>query len=226
MRRKQIRTIVRFSTWLRATRLALARGTGVEVPCGTCRACCTSSYFIHISPRETRTLARIPKKFLTAAPGLPKGHVLLGYFENGHCPLFVENACSVYAFRSLTCRNYDCRIFAATGLAAGGPEKAEINRKARSWKFAYPTQRDRDQQTALRATVKFLQARDGSFPAGFVPRRPSVLAVFAIKVYGVFLRYLEESGEVRRALPERALIKAIMRAYAKFEQREAGVLKQ
>ena len=68
-----------YSAWLRSTREAQQTGAGANVPCGECRACCTSAYFIHIAPEETATLARIPKRLTFRAPGLPKGHVLLGY---------------------------------------------------------------------------------------------------------------------------------------------------
>src|SRR5262249_23063586 len=105
-----------FSTWLAATRRALGSDADVDVPCGTCTAGCTASYFIHVRPDETRTLARIPKALLFPAPGLPKGHKVMGYGENGHCPMLVDNACSIYADRPQTCRTYDCRVFPASGI--------------------------------------------------------------------------------------------------------------
>src|SRR5690606_28804822 len=121
-----------FSLWLARTRRAQVTGEGAEVPCGDCRGCCTSSYFIHIRPNETETLARIPKGLAFPAPGLPKGNVLLGYDQNGHCPMFKGNACSIYAHRPQTCRSYDCRIFPATGLTLGG-EKPLISGQADRW---------------------------------------------------------------------------------------------
>jgi uncharacterized protein len=72
----------RFSAWLGQI--------GADVPCGTCTACCTSSQFVHIEPDEAETLARIPRALLFPAPGRPKGHVLMGYDERGHCPMFVD----------------------------------------------------------------------------------------------------------------------------------------
>jgi hypothetical protein len=76
----------RFSSWLHRIRSAHLKETGIDMPCGECNACCRSSYFIHIKPEETKTLARIPKKLLFPAPGLAKGNVLLGYDEHGRCP--------------------------------------------------------------------------------------------------------------------------------------------
>ena len=107
----------RFSSWLRRTRSAQLEENGVDVPCGECNACCKSSYFIHIRPEETQTLSRIPGELLFAAPGLPEGNVLLGYDENGHCPMLIDEKCSIYEHRPLTCRTYDCRIFPAAGIA-------------------------------------------------------------------------------------------------------------
>jgi hypothetical protein len=76
------------SKWLQEFTDAQYLEKGASVPCGDCRGCCTSGYFIHIQPHEKATLAAIPKKLLFPAPGLPKGNVLLGYRENGHCPMF------------------------------------------------------------------------------------------------------------------------------------------
>lgn len=39
----------------------------------------------------------IPAELLFPAPGLPKGHVLLGYDANGHCPMLAEGGCSIFA---------------------------------------------------------------------------------------------------------------------------------
>src|SRR5262249_465616 len=104
-----------FSSWLRLTRRALQlKNIGADVPCGECNACCGSSYFIHIKPEETQTLNRIPKALLFPAPGLPKGNVLMGYNEKGECPMLIDNKCSIYEHRPQTCRDFDCRIFAAT----------------------------------------------------------------------------------------------------------------
>jgi uncharacterized protein len=79
-----------FSEWLRGTEASLRSGKGgADVPCGSCTACCRSYMFIHIKPEETQTLQRIPRVLLFPAPGLPKGHVLMGYSDKGHCPISV-----------------------------------------------------------------------------------------------------------------------------------------
>jgi uncharacterized protein len=208
---------IAFSAWLRRMRNALITDHGTDVPCGDCTACCTSSLFIAIRPEETRTLARIPRKLLAAAPGLPKGHVLLGHYANGHCPMLVDGACSIYALRPLTCRSYDCRIFTAAGIAPLDDRKDLITRRVRRWKFSYPTQRDRDQHAAVKAAVRFLRAHAKFYPAGVVPSISTQVAILAIKVYDVFLKGNHRPGQAGRSTPDIEVAKAIMRAKQKFE---------
>ncbi len=123
-----------FTVWLAATQRVLRQADDAAVPCDGCIACCTASQFIHIGPDETDALAAIPPALLFPAPGLPPGHVLLGYDEAGRCPMLVDGACSIYASRPLTCRAYDCRVFAATGIE-DAPEP--VATRARRWRFAY-----------------------------------------------------------------------------------------
>ncbi len=187
--------------------------------CGECKACCTSSYFIHIRPEENQTLARINKKLLFPAPGLPKGNVLLGYDQHGRCPMLIDGRCSIYEHRPLTCRNYDCRIFTAAGIAAGDDDKALINQRIQRWNFSYPTRRDRDQHSAVQAAAIFLRERAECFPGGAVPSNPSQLAILAIKVYKVFLKQNDDSGKTGHVSPDIEAAKAIMEANEKFEAR-------
>ena len=112
-----------FSSWLRAMQAAIREERDADVPCGTCTACCTSSQFVHIAPDETDTLSHIPSALLFPAPRLPRGHVLLGYDERGHCPMLVDGQCSIYEHRPRTCRTYDCRVFPASGLHLDDDER-------------------------------------------------------------------------------------------------------
>src|SRR5205814_1248545 len=75
-----------FSAWLGGMRRALGGERASDVPCDGCTACCRSSQFVHIGPDEADTLAHIPTELLFPAPGLPRGNVVLGYDEHGHCP--------------------------------------------------------------------------------------------------------------------------------------------
>lgn len=206
-----------FSAWLRSTRKALAAAQGLTVPCGGCTACCTSSYFIPIRPEETRTLARIPKKFLAPAPGLPQGHKVLGHFEDGRCPMLRDGACSIYADRPLACRQFDCRIFAATGIAAEDDARGRVKQCVREWRFNYPAQHGRGQQAAVKAAAKFLKKHEAGFPAGFIPGPASQLAVLAVKVYRLFLKRRPGPAGHKAAQAETA--QAIMAASRKFTSR-------
>jgi uncharacterized protein len=177
-----------FSSWLSEMQGAL-RGEGAsDVPCGTCTACCTSSQFIHIGPDETDTLTRIPPALLFPAPRLPRGHVLLGYDERGHCPMLIDGGCSIYEHRPRTCRTYDCRVLPAAGRTVDDDDKVDIDRRARRWRFSFPTEADRNRHAAVQAAATFLAARAGELPAGTLPTGSTQLAVLAIEISGAFLR--------------------------------------
>ena len=149
-----------FAAWLTAMQSALRGETDAEVPCGSCTACCTASQFVPIGPDETDTLAHVPTELLFPAPRQSKGHVVLPYDERGHCPMLIDGRCSIYEHRPRTCRTYDCRIFAATGLEvdAEAPSKVEIAARVRRWRFAFPTDDDRRRHAAVRAAVRSVRA--------------------------------------------------------------------
>ncbi|HEY0721892.1 MAG TPA: YkgJ family cysteine cluster protein [Gammaproteobacteria bacterium] len=176
-----------FSNWLLQARNALLGDSGMEVACGDCIGCCSSSYFIHIQPQETQAIGLIRKELLFPAPGMPKDHLLMGYDRHGLCPMLDKGSCTIYAHRPQTCRNYDCRIFSAAGIAAGDAKKSIINQRVARWSFSYPSTLDRQQHLAVQAAAKFIRDHADSFPDGRVPDNPSQLAILALKVYEVFL---------------------------------------
>ena len=155
------------TTWLGMIDAALAGEGDSDVPCGPCTACCTSSQFVHVGPEESDALAHIPAELLFPAPGLP-GHLLLGYDERGHCPLLVDGVCSIYSHRPRTCRVYDCRVFAATGVDPGPDDKPAVTEQAVRWVFEISTDDDRRSAAALRATVAALEGGEG--PPGALGR--------------------------------------------------------
>jgi Fe-S-cluster containining protein len=148
-----------FSTWLAGMQRALDGEAVADVPCDGCTACCTSSQFVHIGPEESDALAHIPRGLLFPAPGLPSGHVVLGYDERGHCPMLTDGACSIYEHRPRTCRTYDCRVFAAADVELDAGEKPAIARRARRWRFEHPTETDRVEHAAVRAAGLFVRDR-------------------------------------------------------------------
>jgi len=176
-----------FGAWLARARAALRGEAGNEVPCGDCVGCCTSSYYIPLRPRDVAVLEQVPAAFLTKSQDHPDSHWLMGYRPNGHCPMFAGQGCSVYATRPQTCRDYDCRVFAAAGIDAGGADKDTINRRVRAWAFTYKDDAEREAQAAVRKAAEFLRDHASLFPKGFVPATPMGIAVLAIKVYAVFL---------------------------------------
>jgi Fe-S-cluster containining protein len=188
-----------FSAWLAEIRGALRGERGSDVPCDGCTACCTSSQFVHIDPDETDTLAHIPAELLFPAPLRPRGHVLLGYDERGHCPMLVDGVCSIYEHRPRTCRTYDCRVFPATGIAADDGDGA-ISARARRWRFDFAGRADGAEYEAVRKAARFLGV-DAARAGSQVPANNTQRAVLAIKIHEVFLRGHEITSEAAVADP-------------------------
>lgn len=166
-------------------RSALAGGPGMQVACGACVGCCTSSYYIRIRPHESEALRQIPPGQLIDDPASP-GTRLMGYDTRGHCPMFRDGGCSIYSHRPDTCRTYDCRVFTAAGMDAGTGRDV-INERVGRWQFEYPGAVDVAEQRAVRAAAAFLRQHPVRFPGGHVPSRPADIAVLAVKSYAVFM---------------------------------------
>lgn len=175
----------RFGAWLSEIEAALSSDSGTDVPCGDCVGCCTSSLFIHIAPNERDTLARIPKALLFPAPRMPKGHVLMSYASNGHCPMFMNGRCSIYEHRPNTCRTFDCRVFPATGIPPD-PDRRTIADRATRWEFEF-ADNDENNMRACQSAANFLRTHEGDLPVGAVPRNPSQIAALAIQLHRLFL---------------------------------------
>lgn len=183
----------RFSEWLDGMTRAL-RGEGEsDVPCGGCTACCTSSQFVPIGPEETATLGRIPAELLFPAPRMPKGHVLLGYDERGHCPMLIDDECSIYDARPRTCRTYDCRVFTAAGVEVEDEAQRAIGTRASRWRFDFPTASDRAKHDAVRAAAAYVAEREDALPPAAVPAKATQRAVLAVRLFGAFL---DDDGEI------------------------------
>ncbi len=208
-----------FSPWILDMQAAIRGERGSDVPCGECTACCTSSQFVHIGPDETDTLACIPDELLFPAPLLPDGHVLVGYDQDGRCPMLIDGRCSIYENRPRTCRTYDCRILAASGLELGDEDKVLITRQVQRWRFSFPTEADRVRHEAVRAAATFVDAQRTVLPSDAVPTNATQLAVLAVEVHDAFLGRDGKTGQptivdpdpdvvrvqlTRRARPRRA----------------------
>lgn len=203
--RTERRAAGEFSSWMSEIEAAIRGGGDSDVPCAGCTACCTASQFVHIGPEEGETLSRIPKELVFSAPRLPPGHVLLGYDDTGRCPMLADGGCSIYEHRPTTCRTYDCRVFAAAGVAADTEDetKALIARRAEEWEFTYASDDSRDQHAAVRAAAAFLRAHPDLVPAAEVPANATQLAVLAVEIHDAFLRHREPDPDAVTAAFER-----------------------
>ena len=168
-----------FATWLAAFQAALRDEGDSDVPCDGCTACCSSGQFIHIGPDETDALAHVPAELRFPAPGLPGGHVVLGYDEHGRCPMLADHGCSIYEHRPRTCRTYDCRVFAAAGV---DPAKEPLGAHVRRWRFSYPTVDDRQLHADVRAAARLAGERSDAVTTGTRPRTPAAIAVHAVEI--------------------------------------------
>ena len=198
---------IQFSLWLRDVQAALAEEQPADVPCGACNACCRTSHVIHVRPEERRARARIPRKYLLPAPGLPPGNLVLGFDQSGCCPLLVGGRCTIYDDRPLACRTFDCRIYAAAGIAA---DRAAIAQQVERWRFTYPTHDDRDRHAAVTAAARYIPQHPECLASAAARRDPLRVAVLAIAVHEEFLQTASDA-----AGPEpsgRAIARAVVAA--------------
>jgi Fe-S-cluster containining protein len=168
--------------------------------------------FIHIKPEETQTIRRIPRALLFPAPGLPKGHVLMGYNDQGHCPMLIDNECSIYECRPQTCRDYDCRVFAATGVPVDRQTQPEIAHRVNEWVFGYGTEESREEHSTLQKAAAFLQKNGDLFPRGSLPSHPSQLAAAAVRIYRLFAHMTAKTHDRASSMPDAAIAHAIITA--------------
>ena len=172
-----------FSAWLQATYATLWRDVPADVPCGSCNVCCRTHHQLHLRPGEKAARKRLPREYLSVARGLPPGYLLLGYDERGACPVLVDDRCSIYEDRLLVCRTYDCRIYAATGVA---PDRDEIARQVRRWRFSYETAQDRELHEAVLAAVRFIREHPDCLPSRAAYEQPIRVATLAVATHEAF----------------------------------------
>lgn len=194
--------VTEFGPWHAAFRASLRDGADAPVPCGSCVACCSSSQFVHIAPDEADALAHIPRQLLFPAPGAPAGHVLLGYDERGRCPMLGEHGCTIYAHRPRTCRVYDCRVFAATGVPPDADQPL-VATQVRRWRFVAVAPDDDTTLDAARRAARFLATRADALPPGVRPRTASQRAVAALAVHDLFVDGEPEPSVVATAIERR-----------------------
>ena len=180
--------------WADAMRRALRGGAGSDVPCAGCTACCTSFQFVHVDPEEADAIAHIPRELLFPAPSRPPGHLVMGYDRDGRCPMLGERGCTIYEHRPRTCRMYDCRVFAATGVEPEGDEKAAIRERVRGWRFEVRDQTDATVARALRSAATYLRDHPDVLPDGAAGAGPTALAVLAVDALPAFVARTPSGG--------------------------------
>ncbi len=119
--------------------------------------------------------------------------------------------CTIYARRPQTCLDYDCRVFAAAGIDAGGDDKAVINRRVHEWRFQFATEEQRQAHLAIQAAASFVRAERAHFPPGYAPLNALGIAALALRVYPVFM----PPGPPSRAADT---ARAVVAASAAFER--------
>jgi uncharacterized protein len=184
------------------------------VPCGDCTGCCTSAYSIEVRPTDAAALEQIPAKSLFRSLGSAAGNWTVRPNTDGTCPMLSCGKCRIYGQRPQTCLDYDCRVFAAAGIDAGGEDKAVINRRVHEWRFRFVTDDDRRTHAAIRAAAAFIRDAHEHFPAGAAPRNPLGIAALALRVYPVFLSPGPPDHEADT-------VRAIIAAIAVFDRRPA-----
>ena len=174
-----------FGEWLAAMRQVLRGERDADVPCGDCIGCCVSSYPIPLRPEDVRARAEVPEQYLlgTMAAG---ERWMMGFREDGRCPFMIGRQCGIYAERPQTCRDYDCRIYAAAGLLPDG-DRTVIEQRVREWEFSFTSDAERTDAEAVHRAAQFIRAHATLFPAGMRAGSATAAAVLAVKVYPLFL---------------------------------------
>ena len=120
----------------------------------------------------------------------------MGYLDGGFCPMLKAGDCSIYSSRPSTCRTFDCRVLAATGLVMEGQWSERINERVLTWQFTFASEESQRRYEAMRDTAAFIRQHAAAFPGGKIPTQPTSLAVLAIKVHPVLLSPVSFSSAV------------------------------
>lgn len=155
-----------------------------DVPCDGCVGCCVSSYPIPLRTDDRVALQRVPDAYLQwPLPG--GGLARMGYRADGSCPMLHDQQCTIYNDRPRTCRDYDCRLYAAAGMEPDGPRPV-IQQRVREWRFEFVTDEERAQAEAVRRAAAFIRGNAALFPPTARAHSATAAAVLAVKAWPVF----------------------------------------
>lgn len=164
---------------------AVLRGQrDADVPCGSCVGCCVSSYPIPLRPGDRVARDEVPEQWLIG-PARAGERWLMGFREDGSCPFLEARQCSIYAHRPQTCRDYDCRIYAAAGLLPDG-DRPVIHQRVLAWRFGLESEADRRAAEAVRRAAQFIQRHADLFPPGTRAHSATAAGVMAVKSWELF----------------------------------------
>lgn len=155
-----------------------------DVPCDGCVGCCVSSYAIALRPADKVALSAVPARHLRLP--VTGGLAMMGYREDGTCPMLETGRCTIYADRPQTCRDYDCRIYAATGLMPDG-QRPVIQERVREWRFEYLREEEAEQREALVRAAAFIREHAALFPPAARAQSAAAAAVLAVKAWPLFV---------------------------------------
>jgi hypothetical protein len=176
----------RVASWLASMDAALNGDAESDVPCDGCTACCRSSTFVPVLPDDAGALAAIPADLLFPLPGRPEVRVM-GYDDDGHCPMLVDDRCSIYAQRPRACRVYDCRAFAATGVEPDVDSQPAVAARVRRWRFDVVDDADRAAVAALQAAGRWIAGHEAELSAEVAPTTAVHRAMLAFELHPAFL---------------------------------------
>lgn len=168
-----------------------------NVPCDGCVGCCVSSYQIPLRPSDQVALSSVPDRYLRWP--VDGGRVRMDHREDGTCPMLEAGRCSIYADRPRTCRDYDCRLYAAAGLMPDG-HRPVIQQRVSEWQFVYEDDVALARAAGVRRAADFIRAHREHFPAAMRAHSAAAVAVLAVKVYALFVDAGVEVPAAQRVL--------------------------
>ncbi|MEO8315259.1 MAG: YkgJ family cysteine cluster protein [Pseudomonadota bacterium] len=174
-----------FGEWLAAMRAVLRGEQSADVPCGDCVGCCISSYPIPLRPTDGVALETVPSQYLHLPADSAGGLARMGFREDGSCPMLCAGKCSIYSDRPQTCRDYDCRIYAAAGLLPDGARPV-IQERVLAWRFAFGSADEQAAAEAVQRAARFISSNSALFPAGMRAGSATAVAVLAVKTQALF----------------------------------------
>src|SRR5262249_55734209 len=124
---------------------------------------------------------------------------------------------SIYECRPQTCRDYDCRVFAATGVPVDQQTQAEIADRVNAWVFRYESEESRKEHRMVKEAAAFLQKNRDLFPQGSLPTYPVQLAALAVRIYRLFSDMTAPVRNGAHVLPDADIARAILIALGEPE---------